>query len=141
MNSKIVLDTSVFISAIIGPKGPSRDLLRQCFEGHYQPLMGNSLFCEYEAVSHRQEILAKTPLTPNEVNTLLCSFFSICQWMPIYYLWRPNLTDEQDNHLIELAIAGNADYLITYNLSDFNQAQLTFPDLKIVRPEQLQRRH
>ena len=36
------------------------------------------------------------------------SFLSLCEWVPVYYLWRPNLRDEGDNHLIELAVAGRA---------------------------------
>jgi putative PIN family toxin of toxin-antitoxin system len=141
MNKTIVIDTSVFISAIIGAIGPSRALLRQCFEGRYQPLMGNALFCEYEDVCYRSPILEKTPLSVEEVNALLCSFFSICRWIPIYYLWRPNLKDEQDNHLIELAVAGNAEYLVTNNIKDFNQTELYFPQLTVITPEQLLRGH
>lgn len=141
MNEKIVLDTSVFISAIIGAKGPSRALLRQCFEKKYQPLMSNALFCEYEDVSKRSGILQETPLSPAEVNELLCSFFSLCVWIPIYYLWRPNLKDEQDNHLIELAVAGNADYIVTNNIKDFKHSELYFPQLKILMPDQLLRGH
>lgn len=139
MSKIIVIDTSVFISAIIGAKGPNRTLLRQCFEGAYLPLMGNALFCEYEEVSKRSSILEKTPLSVEEVNKLLYAFFSICRWVPIYYLWRPNLKDEQDNHLIELAIAGNAEYLVTNNMKDFRQTELYFPQLTVLTPEQLLR--
>ncbi len=141
MKKTIVIDTSVFISAIIGAKGPSRALLRQCFRGRYQPLMGNALFCEYEDVSKRSSILEQTPLSVEEVNELLNSFFSICRWIPVYYLWRPNLKDEQDNHLIELAVAGNAEYLVTNNIKDFNNTELYFPQLTVLKPDQLLRGH
>ena len=53
----------------------------------------------------------------------------------VYYAWRPNLRDESDNHLIELAIAGNARYLVTYNLRDFSHMELNFPELSIRSPE------
>ena len=49
-----------------------------------------------------------------------------------YYLWRPNLPDEADNHLIELAVAGGASHIVTGNLKDFRNAQLSFPHLHIV---------
>ena len=52
------------------------------------------------------------------------------------YGWRPNLKDETDNHLIELAVAGGADFLITKNIKDFEDAELCFPNLKILKPEQ-----
>jgi len=53
----------------------------------------------------------------------------------IYYGWRPNLRDEGDNHLIELAVAGNAQYIVTYNLKDFKNMDLQFPELQIISPE------
>ena len=44
----------------------------------------------------------------------------------------PNLQDEDDNIFVELALNGNADWVITQNISDFkNNAELKFYDLKI----------
>lgn len=140
MSEKIVVDTSVFISALIGPAGPSRQLIRQCLMGEYQPLMGNALFCEYEAVSQRSNIRELCPLAPDEIQELLQAFMSISKWTFIYYTWRPNLKDEADNHLIELAIAGNATTIATNNLKDFKNAELLFPELTISKPEEILRR-
>ena len=137
MTTKIVVDTSVFVSSLIGSMGPSRELIRCCLRGEYQPLMGNALFCEYESVINREEILAKCPLTSSEIEVLLQAFLSVSQWVNIYFLWRPNLTDEADNHLIELAMAGNASSIVTNNLKDFQNTDLLFPNLSIVRPEQI----
>ncbi|QLE56082.1 putative toxin-antitoxin system toxin component, PIN family [Nostoc sp. TCL26-01] len=137
MTIKIVVDTSVFISALIGSKGPSRELIRRCLKSEYQPLMGNALFSEYESVMQRSEIIAKCPLTSTEISGLLASFMSVSQWIYIYYLWRPNLKDEADNHLIELAIAGNAQIIATNNIKDFQNAELLFPNLSILKPEQI----
>jgi predicted nucleic acid-binding protein len=55
----------------------------------------------------------------------------------IYYLWRPNLKDEADNHLIELAVAGNAQIIATHNLKDFQNSELLFPNLSILKPEEI----
>lgn len=129
-----MVDTSVFISALIGSKDPSRELIRRCLQGEYQPLMGNALFCEYESVIYREEVINKCPLTREEILVLLSSFMSVSQWIYIYYLWRPNLIDEADNHLIELAIAGNAQIIATNNVKDFNNSELLFPNLSILKP-------
>lgn len=59
--------------------------------------------------------------------------------MPIYYLWRPNLQDEADNHVVELAIAGQAHWLITQNMRDFKNAELRFTELAFFTPEQILR--
>lgn len=137
MGIKIVIDTSVFISALISSQGASREILRQCLLLRYQPLMGNALFCEYEQVINRDEILRSCPLSLKEIQTLMASFISICEWTQIYYLWRPNLKDEADNHLIELAIAGNAKIIVTNNIKDFKQTQLIFPYLLIKKPSEI----
>lgn len=137
MTVKIVIDTSVFISALISSTGASRELLRQCLLLKYQPLMGNALFCEYEQVINRDEVLRSCPLSAEEIQTLLASFMSVCEWRRIYYLWRPNLKDEADNHLIELAIAGNAKIVATNNIKDFKQTQLIFPELLIRKPGEI----
>ena len=140
MKSRIVIDTSVFISALLGSTGASRKLIRLCLQGEYQPLMGNSLFLEYESVILREEIITKCTLTKQEIFTLLDAFMGVCQWIDIYYLWRPNLRDEADNHLIELAIAGNAQIIATKNIKDFLNSDLIFPNLSILKPEQIIRR-
>jgi uncharacterized protein len=140
MKSRIVIDTSVLISALIGSTGASRELIRLCLQGEYQPLMGNTLFLEYESVVLREEIITQCTLTKQEIFTLLDAFMSVCQWIDIYYLWRPNLRDEADNHLIELAIAGNAQIIATKNIKDFLNSDLIFPNLSILKPEQIARR-
>ena len=55
--------------------------------------------------------------------------------MQIHYLWRPNLKDEGDNFLIELAVAGNAESIITNNLKDLRNAELQFDGLRVLAPE------
>jgi putative PIN family toxin of toxin-antitoxin system len=137
MAIKIVVDTSVFISALISSQGSSRELIRRCLKGEYQPLMGNALFSEYESVIQRLEIIPRCPLTSEEISALLASLMSISQWISIYYLWRPNLKDEADNHLIELAVAGNAQIIATHNVKDFQNAELLFPNLSILKPEEI----
>jgi uncharacterized protein len=139
MGVKIVVDTSVFISALIGPAGPSREVVRQCLQGLYSPLMGLNLFCEYESVIFRPSVRSQCPLSADEVRQLLQAFMSVCEWVNIYYLWRPNLKDEADNHVIELAIAGNASVLVTNNLKDFQNTQLLFPNLSVLSPQALLR--
>jgi putative PIN family toxin of toxin-antitoxin system len=131
MTIKIVVDSNVIVS---GPKGASREVVRRCLFKVYQPLIGTSLFCEYEALINRPEILQKCPLTQDEILRLLQAFVSVSQWTSIYYLWRSNLKDEADNHLIELSIAGNAQFVVTYNIKDFQETQLLFPDLSIIHP-------
>ena len=121
----------------VGSAGPARELIRRCLQGHYKPLISNALFLEYEDVSNRPHLLDQCPLTPAELRELLNAFYSVCEWVPIYYLWRPNLPDESDNFLIELAVAGNAGWVVTNNIRDIKRSELVFPDLSVVTPQQL----
>jgi predicted nucleic acid-binding protein len=54
----------------------------------------------------------------------------------IYFLWRPNLPDEADNHIVELAIAGGAEVIVTNNTSDLRSGELSFPQLQVLTPAQ-----
>lgn len=137
--TKIVVDTSVLISALIGKEGPSRQVLRRCLLGEYKPMISTTLFLEYEDVYQRPQIAKLCPLKPKEIRELLGAFYSVCNWVPIHYLWRPNLRDENDNFLIELAVASNAQFIVTNNTKDLTGAELTFKGQKVVKPEQLLR--
>ena len=54
--------------------------------------------------------------------------------MRVYYRWRPNLSDEGDNHVLELALAGAAGIIVTTNRADFLGGDLRFPEVKILTP-------
>ena len=139
MAKRIVIDTSVIISALISKRGASREVLRQCLLGNYNPLISNALFQECEAVSSRSEVRKSCPLSAKEIEILLAAYYSVCKWVSIHYLWRPNLRDECDNFLIELAVAGNCDVIVTNNVKDLVDTELNFNNLKILRPQQLLR--
>ena len=137
MKSRIVVDTSVFTAALIGPQGPNREILRRCLLGKYKPLLSNALFSEYEDVSARDSIIERCPVGKDDIRNLLEAFCSVAEWVQIFYLWRPNLADEGDNHVLELATAGNARWIATNNVRDFAKAELRFPEVQILTPEQI----
>ena len=131
---KVVIDTSVWISALIKKGSGARELLRLVFQDKIAPQMSEPLFREYESVMKRKKIQTHTPLSKEEQYELFNAFLSKCHWNDIYYTWRPNLKDENDNFLVELAVASGARAIITYNLKDFTNAELVF-DHTITTPE------
>jgi len=129
--NKVVIDTNILVSAIMNSAGAPRQVVRMALRRRISPLMGNALFSEYEDVLARDELWSGSPLNRDEREMLLDALMSVCLWTPIYYLWRPNLPDEADNHLLELAIAGGAHTIITANTRDFRRSELRFPNLRI----------
>ena len=132
----IVVDTNIFVGACLG-QGASRALIAACLEEKVTPLMGVALLAEYEDVLGRANLFERSRLDSGEREELLDIFLSTCRWTRIYYGWRPNLRDEGDNHVIELAVAGGADYIVTRNIRDVARMELKFPGLKVVFPENL----
>ena len=63
-------------------------------------------------------MFATALIGPGDREALFDALLNVCQWINITFLWRPNLPDESDNHLIELAIAGNAEWIVSGNVRD-----------------------
>jgi putative PIN family toxin of toxin-antitoxin system len=132
----IVVDTSVFVGACLG-KGPASMVIEGCLQRRFQPLMAAALLSEYEDILGRNGLFARSRLGKAERNELLDIFLSHCRWTRIYYGWRPNLRDEGDNHLVELAVAGGAEYIVTYNIRHLKSMELKFVGLALATPAQL----
>ena len=130
-------DTNVLVGALISPSGHNRDVIRACFAGRLRPIVGETLFHEYEEVLSREALFRKSPLSRRERVSFFEAFLSVCEWTHVYYLWRPNLRDEGDNRLIELAVAGSAGMIVTNNVRDFRGSELRFPSIGVVGPGQL----
>ncbi len=139
MTIRVVVDTNVLVAGLIGKKGPNREILRLCLTGVLQPYVGNALYLEYLDLLNRDHIQALCNQTSVSLMEFLDGFASACIAVDARYLWRPNLKDEADNHIIELAIASRATYIVTNNVSDFSNAELKRIGYEVVTPEQLLR--
>jgi putative PIN family toxin of toxin-antitoxin system len=136
----IVIDTNVWISALISKDGVSREVIRWALLDKIVPQISTTLFLEYEDVMKREKIQALCSLTLQEQEELLQAFLSTCKWNEIFYLWRPNLDDEGDDFLIELAVASNSSVIVTDNIKDIEHGELKF-EIEVLTPKQFIERY
>jgi predicted nucleic acid-binding protein len=119
--------------------GDNRFALRACFEGRLRPLIGEALFLEYEDVMGRTALFRRSPLSGAERKESMEAFLSVCEWVSVYFSWRPNMPDESDNHVMELAVAGGAALLVTRNLAGFEKGEVRFPQVRVLSPTELKK--
>jgi putative PIN family toxin of toxin-antitoxin system len=139
MAINVVIDTNVLVAGLIGGKGPNREILKYCLKGVLQPYLGISLYSEYQDLLNRKNIQALCQQTSVSLAEFLDDFAGICKPVEVWFLWLPNLNDEADNHVVELAVAANADYIVTNNIKDFLQAELQLAGYEVITPPDLLR--
>ena len=132
----VVVDTSVFVSALRSADGASRQVLRLALEGRIEPVMGQKLFLEFLDLFERPGVFDECPVPAEDRLALFEGFLSTCRWCEVFFLWRPNLPDEGDNHVVELAVAAGAGTVVTHNVGDF-RGELRFPGVEVLRPTEL----
>ena len=117
----MLLDTNVLVAGLRSRKGAAFRLLSLVGKGHFEICLSVPIVLEYEEVLLRQ--LEQLEFTEVDVQDLLDYFCSVGNHQEIYYLWRPYLRDAKDDSLLEAAVAGNCEAIITYNRRDFAGAE------------------
>lgn len=123
---KLVLDTDVIVAAFRSPTGASAALIELALDGSIELLVTVPLALEYEAVLKREEHLVATGTTIDEMDRRVRSLIALCD--PVYraFRWRPQLRDPADEMVLEAAVNGGADMLVTFNQRDFGTAPEAF---------------
>jgi putative PIN family toxin of toxin-antitoxin system len=133
---RVVLDTSVVVSAVRSRHGASNRLLRLAHSGVFQILATPALFLEYEEVIARPEHRAVHGMTPERMHAFLIGLAAIIEPVRIFYQWRPQMQDADDEMVLETAINGRADVIATHNLKDFADAASKF-NVRVAPPARL----
>jgi putative PIN family toxin of toxin-antitoxin system len=121
-----VLDTDVMVAALRSSRGASRLLLLGALDGGFQLLLSVPLILEYEAVLSRPEHLAACGLSAAEIGRVLDDLAGIAKPVSLSFRWRPRLSDPDDDMVLETAVNGNADAIVTFNQRDFEAAVRDF---------------
>lgn len=95
------------------------------------------MVAEYREVLLREEHLRATGLDAAAVDCFLAAYVGIADEVSVHYLWRPNLPDENDNFVLEIAIAASPCTIVTHNIRDFRQAERRFAGVQVARPAEI----
>lgn len=136
---RYLLDTNVLVAAFRSRNGASNAIVRRALTGDLALVVHHKLVYEYRAVLSRPEILAQTGLSWDEVELVLAHLVTSAHEVEVRYLWRPNLEDEADNFIMEIAVAAWPCTIVTHNVRDFVRAELRFPHIALCTPGQLLR--
>lgn len=133
---RLVFDTDVMVAALRSAAGASRRLLLAAVDGRITQLVSPVLMFEYEAVLKRPDHLRAAGADEADVDVILDQVAATAERVELHYLWRPQLADEM---VLETAINGRADLLVTFNVRHFQPAAGRF-GLEAVRPADIARR-
>jgi putative PIN family toxin of toxin-antitoxin system len=138
-NMILALDTDVVVAALRSSVGASRRLIHHLRAGRIQAVATIGMFVEYEAELTRPEHLAATGLTVAETGRLLDGLAALVVPVRPHFLWRPQLRDPNDEMVLEAAVNGQANAIVTFNQRDFLAAASRF-GIGVERPRDILRR-
>ena len=122
----MVLDTDVIVAAMRSPSGASAAILLEARQGRVTLLASVALALEYEAVCSEAEHQVAAGLNASEGIIFVDAVVALAEPVKTHFLWRPQLRDPGDEMVLEAAVNGRANALVTFNLRDFGAAPAHF---------------
>lgn len=113
---RVVLDTVVFVQALISGRGPASGIIERLRTGKFILLMSDSTFAELNDVPLRESLTKKySQLTPDRVSAFVkeIGLFAVTIPKPPSVFQLPR--DVKDEPFIDLAVAGAAEFIVTWN--------------------------
>lgn len=129
----VILDTNVLVAGLRSPGGASAEILRRVLQGNLQAVASVPLFMEYEAVLLRPAHLKSAQVTAKAVRNLLDVLAGVIVPVEVFYLWRPQLKNASDDMVLEAAVNGQVDVIVTFNTADFLTGAEKF-NLRLMMP-------
>ncbi|MBI4517405.1 MAG: putative toxin-antitoxin system toxin component, PIN family [Deltaproteobacteria bacterium] len=113
----VVLDTNVVVSGLRSQRGAAFRLLSLVGSGRFEHCMSVALAFEYaDAVTRPGAgIRLRRPVIEDILDYLCAS----ARKVKIHFLWRPTLADPKDDMVLEVAVCGGCEAIVTYNIRDF----------------------
>lgn len=121
------------VAALRSDAGSSRQLLISALNKGFELLLSVPLMLEYEAVLKRPEHLRIAGATRDDVDVILDALAATGVPVTSNFSWRPELTDPGDEMVLEAAVNGQADLIVTFNLTHLRHAARRF-GIRAIRP-------
>jgi len=118
---KIVIDTNVLFAALKSGQGASYKLISLLPSKRFSIVISVPLIIEYEDVLRRGKLHAS--ITEKDIGEFIDFFCHVGDQQDIFFLWRPFLPDPSDDLVLEVAVAGGCDAIITYNKHHFRNVE------------------
>jgi putative PIN family toxin of toxin-antitoxin system len=122
----LVLDTDAVVAAMRSPTGASAAILRAVRLKQATLLLSVPLAMEYEAVCRRSEHRLAAGLSERQVEIFLDAIIAMGEPVLTHFLWRPQLRDPNDEMVLEAAVNGRADAVVTFNVRDYGTSPSQF---------------
>jgi predicted nucleic acid-binding protein len=120
------MDTDVIVAAMRSPSGASAAILREARHGRVTLLVSVPHAMEYEAICSEPEHRVAAGLSEHEVELFLDAVLAMAEPVKTHFLWRPQLRNLGDEMVLEAAVNGRADALVTFNVRDFGTVPARF---------------
>jgi putative PIN family toxin of toxin-antitoxin system len=115
----LVIDTDVVVAAMRSPSGASAALLVNLLNRRATMLLSVALVLEYETTCLLAEHRLPAAASGRDVWNMIDAFVEIAEPVEVHYQWRPQLTDAGDEMVLEAAVNGQADAIVTFNRKDY----------------------
>ena len=136
---RLVLDTDVVVAAMRSPGGASAALVLMATDRRVTLAANVALVLEYEAVCTRPEHLVAAGVDAAWALRFVDAVAALCEPVESHFVWRPQLRDPADEMVLEAAINGRADAIVTFNIRDFGSAPQRF-GVEVLLPREAFRR-
>ncbi|MDP9012105.1 MAG: putative toxin-antitoxin system toxin component, PIN family [Pseudomonadota bacterium] len=136
---RLVLDTDVIIAAMRSPSGVSAALLMAIRRGDIRMLANVALALEYEATCRRAEHGIAAGLSSAQVGIFVDAVIALAEPVQTHFLWRPQLRDPGDELVLEAAVNGRANAIVTFNQKDYGEIPMKF-SVEVLAPVDALRR-
>jgi predicted nucleic acid-binding protein len=113
----VVLDISVLVAAWRSRRGASFEIISRLARGNFDIVISVPLAIEYESAIER--IPAIAGLNQEDVRVFTDYVCGVARRQNIFFLWRPLLRDPNDDMVAEVAVAAEADAIVSHNVRDF----------------------